>query len=109
MRALIQHAGGLPKSSAEVQSGPALASSVRIYAVANWEFKRVSVSDKWPLWESIRDDDPTYHVEVDFQVRYADGSESILRWETWRYGLVLCPLVLGYGDGPLGRIKIIDH
>jgi len=107
--ALIQQAGGLPKSSVEVQSGPALPASVRIYPVANWEFKRVSVGDDRPLWESIRDDDPTYSVEMEFQIRYADGSESILRWKTWRYGLVLCPLVLGYGDGPPGRIEIVDR
>lgn len=106
--ALIAQAGGLPKSGAEVLPSVRLAPSVAIYPVAGWRVERVRVSDSLPLWESIRDDDPTYGIELDIRVEYADGERGTLRWSTWRYGLVLCPLVVGYGDGPPGRIDPMD-
>lgn len=34
--------------------------------------------------------------------------DSQLRWSTWRYGLVLCPLVVGYADGPPGRLDPVE-
>lgn len=105
---LVQQLGGLPKSSVEVSPELNLSQPVSIYPVVSWEILRVSVQDNQPLWNRIRDDDPTYGIAVDLRVHYADGSRSVLRWKTWRYGMVLCPVVLGYGDGPPGRIELID-
>ena len=42
------------------------------------------------------------------RVTYDDGREAILRWERWRYGVVLGPIVLSTGDGPPGRIVSVD-
>lgn len=105
---LIQRAGGLPKSNAEVKSGLNFSQAVSIYPVSRWEIEKVSVWDKQPLWNRISDDDPTYGIAVDLRVHYANGGRGVLRWNTWRYGLVLCPFVLGYGDGPPGRLELID-
>lgn len=105
---LIQQAGGLPKSNAEVKPGLNFSQAVSIYPVSRWEIEKVSVWDKQPLWNRISDDDPTYGIAVDLRVHYGDGGRGVLRWNTWRYGLVLCPFVLGYGDGPPGRIELID-
>ncbi|MDW8325342.1 MAG: hypothetical protein RMK99_02145 [Anaerolineales bacterium] len=96
----------MPKSSAELQVGPALPASIRTYPVTKWGLNSVRVGDSRPLWESIRDDDPTYRVQMEFWVRYAHGRESSVYWKTWHYDLVLCPLVIGYGDGPPGRIEV---
>jgi hypothetical protein len=101
MSALIHPAGGLPISSVEPQPGPTLPTSISIYPVAGWEVIAVSVSDERPLWESIRDDDPTCRVGMEVRVQSIDGRESIMQWKTWHYGLVLCPLVIGFGDGPV--------
>jgi len=106
--ALIHQAGGLPKSSVEIQPGPALPASIRTYPVTDWNLNSVQVADSRPLWESIRDDDPTYSVKMELQIRYADGRESIGQWKTWHYGLVLCPLVIGYGVGPPGRFEVAE-
>lgn len=105
---LIHQTGGLPKSNSEVMDGLSLSPSARVYPVASWEIKNVTVSDSESLWNRVRDDDPTYNIEVEVQVRYADGSEGTLRWRTWRYGLLVCPLVVGYGDGPPGRSEWIE-
>jgi hypothetical protein len=63
--ALIHQAGGLPKSSVEIQPGPALPASIRTYPVTDWNLNSVHVADSRPLWESIRDDDPTYSVKME--------------------------------------------
>ncbi|MGH2524893.1 MAG: hypothetical protein ACRDH2_20490, partial [Anaerolineales bacterium] len=106
--ALIQQTGGLPKSSVEILPGANVPTSTPVYPVTTWKIVRMRVSDNQPLWNSIRDDDPTFGVEMDIQVQYADGNQGILRWRTWRYGLLICPLVIAYGDGPPGRIELVD-
>lgn len=106
--ALIQRAGGLPKSDAEVLPGGQLPAAVAVFPVAEWDITGVRAIDFRPPWESIRDDDPTYGVELDIRVEYTDGERGTLRWSTWRYGLLLCPLVVGYGDGPPGRIDPLE-
>lgn len=108
MRALIQNMGGLPKSNAELEDSTTLPSSVQINPVASWEMEKLRVHRWRPLWEDIRDDDPNYGVAADFRVQYADGSSGILRWDTWQYGLALCPVVIGLGSGPPGKIEVLE-
>lgn len=103
---MIQHLGGLPQSSMDL--GSELSESVNIYPVASWEIMKLSLWDDQPLLNRINDDDPTYGIAVDIQVHFADGHVGLLRWTAWRYGLMLCPIILTYGDGPPGRIELLD-
>lgn len=103
---MIEEKGGLPKSSAEVMPVANLAQHWS--PVTSWHIEQVSVANLFPLWQSILDDDPIYGLDVDIRVEFADGDHGFLRWSTWRYGLVLCPAVLGYGDGPPGKLEIIS-
>jgi hypothetical protein len=72
--------------------------------VKTWQILRVQTDNLFPLWESALDDDPVYSLTVDLDVEYANGVRARLRWSTWRYGLVLGPVVFSYGDGPPGRL-----
>ena len=105
---LIHQAGGLPKSNTEVLEGLSLPPSVRVYPVTSWEIKSIMVGDSESLWNRVRDDDPTYNIEMEVHVQYADESDGTLIWRTWRYGLLVCPLVVGYGDGPPGHLEWIE-
>jgi hypothetical protein len=107
VNSLIRQSNGLPKSSTEVVSGWRLPASVAVYPVRNWAIEEVRFGNTASLWDSIMDDDPTYFLEADIRVQYADSSEAHLRWRTWRYGLVICPAVLGNGDGPPGTLELI--
>lgn len=105
---LIRQSGGLPKSSVELLRGWRLPASTVVYPVHNWTVEDVRIGNTASLWQSITDDDPNYFLQAEFDVQYADGSEARLRWRSWRYGLVFCPVVLGYGNGPPGSIEIIS-
>jgi hypothetical protein len=73
-------------------------------SVKSWQVLQVQTENLFPLWESVRDDDPVYSLTVDLEFEYANGQRSRLRWSTWRYGLVLGPVVFSYGDGPPGGL-----
>ncbi len=75
------------------------------HPVKSWQVLRVQTENLFPLWESVRDDDPVYSLKVDLEVEYANGQRSRLQWSTWRYGLVLGPIVYSIGDGPPGRLS----
>jgi hypothetical protein len=70
-----------------------------------WQIEGVRVANSFPLWASLLDDDPVYSLEVDLAVERADGNRARLRWSTWRYGLVVGPVVISYGDGPPGKLS----
>jgi hypothetical protein len=102
---VIRLAGGLPRSGFEVSStGLDYWSARRVHPAASWRFQSVTVHGDQSLRYRLFDDDPTYGITVDTEIHYADGTRRVLRWITWRYGLVLCPFVIPYGDGPPWRV-----
>lgn len=107
LSSFIQTYGGLPKTNTDLAHVQDRSAPVRIHPVMHWEVNSTQVHRPFSLWHAIRDDDPTYRISADIQVRYADGSESRLRWRSWRYGLAVCPIVVGMGDGPPGSIGVI--
>jgi hypothetical protein len=78
-----------------------------IEPVRHWQIIRVQAENGFPLWESVLDDDPVHSLVVDLEVEYANGRQARLRWSTWRYGLVLGPVVVSYGDGPPGDLSLL--
>jgi hypothetical protein len=109
LAAIIQQAGGLPRSAAEMNADDLTFSlQTGVGPVASWRIMGLTVADSTPLHTRVLDDDPTYAITMDVEVHYADGSVSVLRWTTWRYGLVLCPIVIPYEDGPAWRIAPLD-
>lgn len=107
IESVVQQTGGLPKSNTELTPEMNLSSSEHIYVVDNWSIEQIRTSNTHSFWQSITDDDPVYGVNADVHVHYADGTQGVLRWNSWRYGLVLCPLVFNYGDGPTGAVEVI--
>ena len=106
---LIQQFGGLPKTNVDLsmvsdgRSHPEL-----IYPLNEWEITHSSVSRGLSLWHDLFDDDPNYGIDAEVAVEYSDGTTQILRWSSWRYGLVICPFAFPRGDGPAGRIEVIS-
>jgi hypothetical protein len=70
--------------------------------------RAIEASTTEPLHERVLDDDPTYTLVLEIEVDYADGTRGVLRWARWQYGLLLCPFVLPYGDGPEWQIQHLD-
>ena len=77
-----------------------------IYSVTDWDIEAVAVGNTNTLLDSLMDDDPVYSHTIDFRTYYTDGSEEQLRWSSWRYGIVVCPVVLLLGDGAPGEIDL---
>lgn len=82
-------------------------SPVTAAKVAHWHTEFARLENTRPLVASFLDDDPIYRLKASLRVVYEDGSESIVSWESWRYGLVLGPLVVSLGDGPPGYITSV--
>ncbi|NKQ34152.1 MAG: hypothetical protein HF973_00880 [Chloroflexi bacterium] len=72
--------------------------------VADWQVENVVLQNTVPIAQAIFDDDPVYGLKADLLITYVDGTQATLSWESWRYGLVLGPIVLSLGDGPPGYI-----
>ncbi|MCC6192576.1 MAG: hypothetical protein IT318_26420 [Anaerolineales bacterium] len=73
--------------------------------VKSWQVVHVRTRNTFPILESLLDDDPVYSLVVELDVEYANGGQARLQWNTWRYGWVLGPLVVSYGDGPPGELS----
>lgn len=99
--------GALPQQAADL-AALAVEPSVAGAKIMNWRAETVQLKNAYPLGQSLADDDPVYAVKADLRVTYDDGREALLRWESWRYGVVLGPIVLSTGDGPPGRIVLVD-
>ncbi len=109
LAAIVQQAGGLPTGRATLNADNlSFSSQAGISPAASWTVSGFTVVDHTPVQTRVLDDDPTYGVTFDVEVHYADGSTRVLRWTTWRYGLVLCPIVIPYGDGPPWKIEPLD-
>ena len=106
--AIIRREGGLPRTSSEMDSEFTFPSSTITFPVFSWRIAEVGVGSFQDTFARILDDDPTYQITVDVEVNYRDGSDRLLRWSTWRYGLVLCPVVIPYGDGPPWQVTPLD-
>lgn len=78
---------------------------VVFHTVAGWEVETVHLENTQHGLFAIFDDDPTYRLKVNVQVAFEDGSEALLTWESWRYGVVVGPWLLSGGDGPPGWIR----
>lgn len=72
--------------------------------VTAWEVETVQLDNTRHGLLSVFDDDPTYRLKVNVHVAFEDGSEALLSWESWRYGVVIGPWLLSGGDGPPGWI-----
>jgi hypothetical protein len=102
---IIRQAGGLPRAGGEMDPDTfAFSSGAGIRPVTAYEIVYVRATDGQPLYTRALDDDPNYGLTVDVDITFADGTRRVMRWETWRYGLVLCPFVVPYGDGPPWRV-----
>ena len=84
-------------------------SDIPLKEIANWETGQIELENGSGFFSSIRDDDPIYRLKAELQVTFADGSQATLAWESWRYGLVLGPIVVSLGDGPPGFIKAVTE
>lgn len=96
----IEDTGGLPRGDWSLISNESPTAPV-----ASWSVQQVRVRNHQPTWFALLDDDPTYGVEADIAVDFADGTTATLHWSSWRYGLALCPVVIGMGDGPPGEFR----
>lgn len=100
---LVNQLGGLPRL--EAGSTESSISQASVYPVDSWEIETFTVGNSTSLLASITDDDPVYSYSTEFLTVYTDGSEQRLRWSSWRYGLVVCPIVFISGDGPPGKLE----
>lgn len=75
--------------------------------ITKWEAEQIELANTVSFFRSILDDDPIYRLRADLQVTFADGSQATLAWESWRYGLVIGPIVVNLGDGPPGFITAV--
>lgn len=100
---LVNQLGGLPKSKLDLAADQ----TANIYPVNNWEIESVAVGNTQSLLQSVTDDDPVYSYTIDFRTSYADGSQALLQWSSWRHGVVICPAtILFSSDGPPGEIDV---
>ena len=75
--------------------------------ITYWDAEQIELENTIPFFRAILDDDPIYRLQADLQVTFADGSQATLAWESWRYGLVIGPIVVSLGDGPPGFITAV--
>jgi len=77
---------------------------ITLTGVADWQVENIALQNTVPIAQALLDDDPIYGLKADLLITYVDGTQAVLSWESWRYGLVLGPIVLSLGDGPPGYI-----
>ncbi len=105
---IVRERGGLPKESVDLAIGEDVPESIHIYPVAGWSVDNVEVGSSFSVLETVLDDDPTYSITATIRVQYADASEGMLRWSSWRYGMAFGSMVMCRGDGPPGRIEFLE-
>ncbi|MCC6605152.1 MAG: hypothetical protein IT327_18235 [Anaerolineae bacterium] len=80
---------------------------ITLTEITYWDAEQIELENTIPFFRAILDDDPIYRLQADLQVTFADGSQATLAWESWRYGLVIGPIVVSLGDGPPGFITAV--
>jgi len=99
----------LPRQAADLALiGINDSSRVSAAEVVDWRLQAAEAKNTQALVFSLLDDDPVYRLKVDLLVTYDDGSTAMVGWESWRYGLVLGPVVVSMGDGPPGYIVSVS-
>ncbi|MCB0077154.1 MAG: hypothetical protein KDD73_06985 [Anaerolineales bacterium] len=104
---LVAELGGLPKQPLDLDRVEPRTAT--LYDVESWQIIRSTVRCSDSPWRTLTDDDPTYGHTIDIHVAYTDGASAVLRWESWRYGRALGPVVLGAGDGPRGTLRMVGE
>lgn len=98
---LQDNAHQLPKQSVDLAMlNSSKLQDVILAEVVDWQVENVVLQNTVPIMQALLDDDPIYGLKADLLITYADGTQTALSWESWRYGLVLGPIVLSLGDGP---------
>ena len=106
---LRQMDGKLPQERADLAMlGASGSSPVPLSTVSEWRVAAPQVENAFELMGGLPDDDPIYRISGELHVAYEDGQEARLLWESWRYGLVLGPVVSNLGDGPPGAITAVS-
>ncbi len=98
---LARHDGALPMQQTDLSAGD---KAIVRTKVAAWRAERIELDNNAALVRSLVDDDPIYRLKADLHVTYEDGRQAVVAWESWRYGLVVGPVVFSGGDGPPGQI-----
>ena len=93
----------------EISSNPS--PDAHLFQVADWSVEDVYLANTTSIGAAFMDDDPVYGLKANIQIVYADGRQATVSWESWRYGIVLGPVVLSKGDGPPGYVAAAtwDH
>ena len=76
--------------------------------IASTEIIDVRAQTSQSLTHDILDDDPTYSLIIDYRLTYADGTQALVRWRSFRYGLVLGPIVLQDSGGTRAETEYLD-
>jgi hypothetical protein len=93
----------LPKQSVDLAMLNDASQEVALFEVTHWQVEEIELENIVPLRQALLDDDPIYRLKANLQITYADGSQTTLAWESWRYGIVFGSIVLSLGDGPPGQ------
>lgn len=97
----------LPRQQTDLSISPPNKPTVASTRVVDWQTEFARLENTRPILFILLDDDPIYRLRANIHVVYEDGAESIVSWESWRYGLVLGPWVFSMGDGPPGFITSV--
>jgi hypothetical protein len=102
---VIDELGGLPQTDVRLATidDPRI-----IVPVEDWQIRSAVVTNSDDKFARVlRSENPVMNFAIDLDVTWEDGASGIVQWQSWRYGLVSCPVVISKGNGPLGTVKII--
>ena len=102
---MIEDLGGLPRVGTELTE----IEDPRIIApVAEWRIRSAVVQNSDENFvRTLREPEPVMRYTIDLDVAWEDGATGIVQWESWRQGVVSCPLVISKGGGPVGAVNIV--
>ncbi len=106
---LISTLGGLPKTNSDFDLLKSNLSLSDIHPVMDWKIVSLITKNNQNVVSTITDDDPIYNFRSTVQISYEDGDSILLEWSSWHYGIVVCPFVISFGDGPAGTIAFPDN
>lgn len=102
---VIDNLGGLPQAGADLAD---ITDPRIIVPVADWRIRSAVVQNSDDHFVStVRDDHAVMRYTIDLDVDWEDGATGIVQWESWRRGLVSCPVMISKGGGPMGAVRIV--